>query len=91
MEALLRVKDVAGLMGCSYDTARSRMKDMPGVMNVGSEKRRQLVVPERGMIDWMANHRMEVRELPVYISGSGGRMARIDRRTGKLTAQKKGR
>lgn len=91
MENLLRVKDISVLMGCSYDTARARMKDMPGVVNVGTEKRQQLMVPLAGLKDWLANHRMEARQLPVFIPGPDGRMARIDRRTGKLVVQKKSR
>lgn len=93
MENLLRVKDISMMMGCSYDTARARMKEMPGVMNVGTEKRRQLMVPLAGLRDWMANHRMEVKQLPAFIPGPDGRMARMDRRTGKLVIrnEKKGR
>ena len=94
MEALLRVKDVADLMGCSYDTARTRMESMPGVMNVGSEKRRQLMVPAKSLEDWVCNHKIHAWPEPIVITGRrnspGGRIARINRRTGKLE-KKKGR
>lgn len=95
MERWYRVPDVAELMGCSYDTARERMAEMPGVINVGSKKRRQLMVPQYGLEDWLRNHRMDnrterrtepaVRRVKVPKSTSG-RMARMDRRTGKLVA-----
>lgn len=95
MERWYRVPDVAELMGCSYDTARMRMSGMPGVINVGSKKRRQLMVPADGLEDWLRNHRMDkrtehrtvqaVRQVRVP-KGRNGRMARMDRRTGKLVA-----
>ena len=82
------VKKVSELMDCSYDTARARMKQMPGVINVGSAKRRQLMVPEYGLEDWLRNHRvMTVRvELPQMKLRKDGKIARIDRWTGKLQA-----
>ena len=90
MEQILRVKDVAELMGCSYDTARARMAEMPGVINVGSKKRRQLMVPADGLEDWLRNHRVDHRTEPerlkVIPRGKNGRMARMSRRTGKLVA-----
>lgn len=85
MEQLYSVPAVAGMMGCSYDTARMRMKEMPGVMNVGTERRQQLMVPESGIRDWLQNHRMQERVRPMTVTISAdGKMARIDRRTGKL-------
>ena len=90
MEQMYTVKAVAELMGCSNDTARMRMKQMPGVMNVGTAQRQQLMVPESGIEDWIRNHRMEparpVRKRPVMrvTISADGKMARIDRRTGKL-------
>lgn len=85
MSTLYSVKAVADLMGCSYDTARMRMQEMPGVMNVGSEKRRQLMVPEDGLRDWLHNHRMQTAPRPMKVTISAdGKMARIDRRSGKL-------
>ena len=85
MEQLYSVPAVAKMMGCSNDTARMRMKEMPGVMNVGSVRRQQLMVPESGIRAWVANHRMPepVKPMTVTISADG-KMARIDRRTGKL-------
>ena len=86
MEQMYTVSRIAGLLGCSTDTARARMKEMPGVMNVGSAKRRQLMVPESGLQDWLRNHRMAEAERPLRVTISAdGKMARIDRRTGKLT------
>ena len=87
-EIWFTVPDVAGIMGCSYDTARSRMEEMENVINVGSQKRRQLMVPESSLEDWFRSHRIR-REQPVVRKiprSSTGRMARIDRRTGKLVA-----
>lgn len=86
MDNWYSVKKVAQLMDCSDDTARNRMKDMPGVINVGSAKRRQLMVPEYGLEDWLRNHRMTtVRiEVPQMKLRKDGKIARIDRRTGKL-------
>jgi hypothetical protein len=82
------VKKVSELMDCSPDTARARMKEMPGVINVGSAKRRQLMVPEYGLEDWLRNHRiMTVRiEMPKMKLRKDGKIARIDRRTGRLQA-----
>ena len=95
MEPWLRVADVAEILGCSKDTARARMKEMPDVINVGTKKRLQLMVPQHGLEDWLRNHRMDkrtehravpaVRRVKVPKSTSG-RMARMDRRTGKLVA-----
>ena len=85
MEQLYGVPAIAKLMGCSYDTARARMKEMPGVMNVGTARRQQLMVPESGIRDWLTNHRMPERPRPLTVTISAdGKMARIDRRTGKL-------
>lgn len=98
MSTLYGVTAVAKLMGCSNDTARMRMQEMAGVMNVGSAKRRQLLVTEEALDDWLRAHRLQraetivvpdPRPMRVTISADG-KMARIDRRTGKLT-NKKGR
>ena len=89
MDKWYKVKEVAEVMGCSEDTARSRMKEMPGVINVGSEKRQQLMVPESGMEDWLRNHRISTRMeivMPKYGMDRNGKIARMDRRTGKLKA-----
>jgi len=87
MDNWYNVKKVSELMDCSYDTARARMKHMAGVINVGSAKRQQLMVPEYGLEDWLRNHRMSVnvqREMPPMKLRKDGKIARIDRRTGKL-------
>ena len=89
MERWYKVKDVAELMGCSDDTARARMKEMRGVVNVGSEKRRQLMVPEDSIEDWFRNHRVSTKieiMIPDFRINRSGKLARIDRRTGKLKA-----
>lgn len=86
-EPWLRVSDVAEILGCSYDTARARMAEMPEVINVGSAKRRQLMVPMWGLEDWMRNHRMRPAEPVMKIPRCrGGKLARMDRRTGRLVA-----
>ena len=93
MEALLRVKDVACITGWSEDTARLKMQEMPGVMNLGSTKRRQLAVKESTLANWLAD-RAIYRPDPPIIKPSGhssGKMARRDRRTGELIRKKKGR
>lgn len=88
MDNWYSVKKVSELMDCSPDTARARMKEMPGVINVGSAKRRQLMVPEYGLEDWLRNHRITtVRiEMPKMKLRKDGKIARIDRRTGRLQA-----
>lgn len=83
MERMLSVKAVARILDCSNDTARMRMKGMAGVINVGTERRQQLMVPESGMDDWMRNRRMQEARLTVT-AGADGKMARMDRRTGQL-------
>ena len=86
MERWYNVKETAEVMRCGVDTARARMKQMPGVINVGSATRRQLMVPEYGLEDWLRNHRVTtVRvELPQMKLRKDGKIARMDRRTGKL-------
>lgn len=81
------VRDVSIIMRCSYDTARGRMEEMPDCINVGSQKRRQLMVPKQNLEDWMRNHRIEPERPAMEIpKGRGGKIARMDRRTGKLIA-----
>lgn len=86
-EIWFTVPDVARIMGCSYDTARNRMEEMSNVINVGSAKRRQLMVTESSLQDWFRNHRI-AQEKPAVniIRCSSGKLARMDRRTGKLKA-----
>ena len=89
MDKWYRVKEVAEVMGCGEDTARARMKEMPGVINVGSERRQQLMVPEYGLEDWFRNHRISTRveiAMPKFNMSRSGKIARMDRRTGKLKA-----
>lgn len=100
MSTLYSVSAVAELMGCSNDTARQRMRQMAGVMNVGTARRHQLMVTEEALDEWLKDHRMmraesivvpdpnpRPRPMRVTISADG-KMARIDRRTGKLTNKK---
>ena len=89
MDKWYRVPDVAELMGCSNDTARARMEEMRDVINVGSEKRRQLMVPESSVEDWLRNHRICTKVeiiMPKCRMNKSGKIARMDRRTGKLKA-----
>ena len=89
MDKWYRVQDVAEVMGCSSDTARARMKEMRDVINVGSERRRQLMVPESSVEDWLRNHRICTKVeifMPKCRMNKRGKSARMDRRTGKLKA-----
>lgn len=89
MDRWYRVQDVAEVMGCSSDTARARMKEMHDVINVGSEKRQQLMVPESSVEDWLRNHRICTKVeifMPKCRMSKSGKIARMDRRTGKLKA-----
>ena len=89
MDKWYRVQDVAEVMGCSSDTARSRMKEMRDVINVGSEKRQQLMVPESSVEAWLRNHRICTKVeifMPKCRISKSGKIARMDRRTGKLKA-----
>lgn len=87
MEKWCSVKDVAGIMRCSTDTARRRMEQMPDATNVGTPGRRQLLVPERNVEDWLRNR--QVRNVPEIVripKSRNGKLARMNRRTGKLEA-----
>lgn len=81
---MLTVKTVSLMMGCCYDTARERMAEMPGCVNVGTERRRQLLVPLSGLREWLSNHRVEAITMPVHLGCNDGKMARKDRRTGEF-------
>ena len=81
---MLTVKTIALMMDCHPDTARERMQEMPGCVNVGSEKRRQLLVPLSGLREWLASHRVQAITMPVHLGSQDGRMARKDRRTGEI-------
>ena len=88
MDNWMKVSDVAEVMGCSYDTARARMERMKDAVNVGSQKRRQLMVPEYAVEDWLRNHRIATVRIvvPEHRIRKDGKIARMDRRTGKLKA-----
>lgn len=89
MDRWYRVSDVAGIMGCGVDTARARMEEMRDVVNVGTQKRRQLMVSESALQDWLRNHRISARVeivVPKFGMNKDGKLARMDRRTGKLKA-----
>ena len=94
MERWYNVKETAEVMRCGVDTARARMEQMPDVINVGTKGRRILMVPESNIEDWFRNHRMATvkqilpkrKNVPKVKAGSSGKLARMDRRTGKLVA-----
>ena len=89
MEKWYRPKEVAEILSCQVDTARAWMAEMPNVINVGSEKRQQLMVPESDIENWLRNHRVTTRveiRMPEYRMNRSGKIARMDRRTGKLKA-----
>lgn len=55
-EKYLGPKEVAELMGISIGTARVRMAEMPGCINVGGGgKNKVLRVPESGIEAWASN------------------------------------
>ena len=54
-ERYLKPKEVAALLGVSLQTARSRMADMPGCIDVGRGGNQSLRVPESGLEAWKAN------------------------------------
>lgn len=66
------------------------MREMANVVNVGTQKRQQLMVPESSLMDWLRNHRMfsraEMRLSRENLVDKNGKVTRIDRRTGKLKA-----
>ena len=61
MDRMLGPKQVADLLGVSESTARERMADMPGCVNVGSGKYQILRVPESGLDAWMSNRVVTLR------------------------------
>ena len=93
MEQMYSVQSVASIMDCEVDTARLRMKEMPNCVNVGTERRRILLVPESDIEDWFRNHRLtpakqiqpkqKARTTRIK-PRADGKIARMDRRTGKL-------
>lgn len=88
MERWYSVKEAAEIMRCGPDTARARMEKMPDVVNVGTPGRRQLMVPESSIEDWFRNHRVTQARVirPAVKARKDGKIARMDRRTGKLKA-----
>ena len=69
-EKYLTPKDVAEQMGISVGTARARMLEMPGCINIGSGNRNQILrVPESGLEAWQSNR-------VVLIPRSTGKIAR---------------
>lgn len=89
MENWLNVKSVMTILNCCEDTARARMEEMRDVVNVGTQKRRQLMVSESALQDWLRNHRISARVeivVPKFGMNKDGKLARMDRRTGKLKA-----
>ena len=70
-EKYLTPKDVAEIMGISISSARDRMAEMPGCIDVGSGggKYRTLRVPESGLEAWQSNR-------VVLIPRSTGKIAR---------------
>lgn len=85
---MLSVKTVAEILDCSPDTAKKRMKDMQDVIDVGTPKRSQLMVPKASLEDWIRNHRIATVRItvPEFKLSRDNRLARMDRRTGKLKA-----
>ena len=88
MEQMYSVQSVANILDCEVDTARMRMKEMPNCVNVGTERRRILLVPESDIENWLANHRITTTKpvMPKIRTRKDGKIARMDRRTGKLKA-----
>jgi hypothetical protein len=88
MEQMLSAKTVAKIMECSMDTARKRMKEMRDVIDVGTPKRSLLMVPQTSLEDWFRNHRIATVRItvPEFKLSRDNRLARMDRRTGKLKA-----
>jgi len=54
-EKMLSPKDVAERMNISVSAARTRMREMPGCVNVGAGNSQILRVPESGLDAWMSN------------------------------------
>lgn len=77
MDKLLNPKQVAGRLGISEQTARVRMAEMPGCINVGSAVNRILRVPESGLEAWTSNR---------VVCMSRANMKTPRRKKGKLVA-----
>jgi len=74
---MLSPKDVAERMNISVSAARTRMREMPGCVNIGAGNSQILRVPESGLDAWISN-RM------IVIPRSNNRTLR--RKNGKLVA-----
>lgn len=77
MDRMLGPKQVAEVLDISVSTARARMAEMPGCINVGGRESQVLRVPESGLEAWISNRMVTIRH-------STGKIAR--RRNGKLQA-----
>ena len=76
-ENYLGPAQVAEILNVSTETARRLMPEMPGCVNLGRGKNRQLRVPESGLQDWLSN-------AVVVMPRATGKLAR--RKHGKLIA-----
>jgi len=77
MERMMTPKEVAEALAISESTARARMVEMPGCINMGTKKSMILRVPESGLEAWMSNR-------VVMLRPNTGKIAR--RKCGKLQA-----
>lgn len=69
-ERYLKPSDVAEILGISVGTARAKMAEMPGCINVGGgTAHRALRVPESGLEAWRDNR-------VICITHSTGKIAR---------------
>lgn len=55
MEKLLSPVQVAMIIGCSKETARDKMATMPGAVNIGTDGRSIVRIPESALEAWIAN------------------------------------
>ena len=55
MEKLLTPVQVAMIIGCSKETARDKMLTMPGAVNIGTDGRSIVRIPESALEAWIAN------------------------------------
>ena len=74
---ILKPKDIAEMLSISEATARVRMREMPGCVNIGTNRNEILRVPESGFQDWLSNRVVALRPC-------NGKLAR--RKHGKLRA-----
>ena len=74
---MLSPEAVARILDISPQTARDKMEQMPGCINIGEGKNRILRVPPEGLEAWLSNK-------VVMIQRSSGKIAR--RKAGRLQA-----